>query len=40
MEKLYRECAPKASPRFLFYFGKQNSHLMQEIILKIRYFER
>ena len=41
MEKLYRECAPKASPkRFLFYFGKQNSHSMQEILLKIRYFER
>ena len=23
MEKSNRKCAPKASPRFLFYFGKQ-----------------
>ena len=23
MKKSYRKCAPKASPRTLFYFGKQ-----------------
>ena len=23
MKKSYRKCAPKASPRLLFYFGKQ-----------------
>ena len=23
MKKSYRKCAPKASPRRLFYFGKQ-----------------
>ena len=42
MEKSFRKCAPKASPRPLFNFGKQtqNSHCMQEIPLKIRYFER
>ena len=43
MEKLCAEiCAEKASPRPHFNFGiiYQNSHCMQEILLKIRYFER
>ena len=42
MEKSCRKYAPKASPRSLFNFGKitQNSHCMQELLLKIRYFER
>ena len=43
MEKLCRKCALKASPRPLFYFGKQpktDIACMQEILLKIRYFER
>ena len=42
MEKSCTKCAPKASPRPLFTSGlvSQNSHYMQEIILKIRYFER
>ena len=40
MKKSCRKCAPDASPRPLFYFDlKKNSHCMQEIILKIRYFE-
>ena len=34
-------CAPKASPRPLFNPNiTQNSHCMQEILFKIRYFER
>ena len=37
MEKSCRKWAPKPSPRPLFYFG---CHCMQEILLKIRYFER
>ena len=43
MEKSCRKYVPKASLRFLFIFDKyitQNNHCMQEIILKIRYFER
>ena len=41
MEKSCRKCALKSSPRFLFSFGKYpNSHCMQEVPLKIRYFER
>ena len=42
VEKSCRKQAPKASPRPLFKFGKypQNNHCMQEIVLKIRYFER
>ena len=41
MEKSYRKYAPKASPRpFSFSSITQNSHCMQEILLKIRYFER
>ena len=39
MEKSSRKCAPKASPRPLFFLT-ENSHCMQEILLKIRYFER
>ena len=37
------KCAPKASTRSLFYFGKQPktaTHSIQEILLTIRYFER
>ena len=42
MEKSCRNYAPKASPRTLLNFDtiNQNSHRMQEIVLKIRYFER
>ena len=42
MERSYRQCAPKASPRPLFNFVKltQNSHCMQEILLEKRYFEK
>ena len=42
MEKSCRKHAPNTSPKHLFYFGKQpkKSHCMQEILLKIRYFER
>ena len=35
MEKSCRKCAPKASPRPRFYFGKQ-----PKILLKLRCFER
>ena len=38
IEKLYRKCEAKAGPRPLNNFG--NSHCIQEIILKVRYFER
>ena len=41
MEKSYGKCAPKASPRPLLNLvnnPKQPLH-MQEILLKIRYFE-
>ena len=40
--KSCRKCAAKASPRPLFIFGKinQRKHCMEEIIFKIRYFER
>ena len=34
-----RKCAAKASRRLLFNFGNQPK-IMQEILLKIRYFER
>ena len=39
--KSCRKCA-KDSPRHLFIFGKvnQSNHYMEEIISKIRYFER
>ena len=37
MEKSCRKCSPKPIPRPLFYFG---CHCMQEILLKIRHFER
>ena len=42
MKKSCRKCAPKASPRPLFYYGKQPKIVMVciKIILKIRYFER
>ena len=42
MEKSFRYYAPKASPRLHSNFCRinQNSHCMQEIVLKIRYFER
>ena len=36
IEKSCRKCAAKASPRPLYNFG---SCCMQEIILKVRYFE-
>ena len=36
MEKSYRKCAVKASATPLFNFG----HCMQEIVFRIRYFER
>ena len=40
MEKSFRKFVPKASPRPLFYFGKQpKTASMQEILLKIRYSE-
>ena len=38
MEKSCRKCAPKASPRTLFYFGKQPKTAIAW--RKIRYFER
>ena len=38
MEKLYRKSAPKASPRLLFYFGKQPKTAI--ICKKLFYFER
>ena len=39
MEKSYRICATKASPKTLFYFGIiQNNHCMQETFLEIRYY--
>ena len=41
MEKSCRKCAPKASPKPLFNLAKHpKSHCMQEILLKIRYFDR
>ena len=42
MGKSCRKCAPKANPRPLFYFGKttQRIHYMQQILLKLRHFER
>ena len=41
MEKPCRKCGPKASPRPLFYFGKQPKTAIacKKIILRIRYFE-
>ena len=41
MENSCRKCAPKASPRPLFNFGKkiQSSYCLREILLKIRCFE-
>ena len=39
MEQSCRKCATKASPKSLFYSGiTKNSHCMQEILLKIRYY--
>ena len=38
MEKSCRKFEPKASSRLLLNF--QNSHCMQEILLRIRYFEK
>ena len=42
MKNLCRKCAPNASPRPHFFLGKQpkKGQCMQEILLKIRYFER
>ena len=41
MKKSYRKCAPKTNPGpLLFLLNYPNSHSMQEIILKIKYFER
>ena len=42
MEKSYRKCAPKASPRLLFYFGKQPKTAIpcKKSLLQVRYFER
>ena len=42
MEKSDRKYAPKATTRSHFNFSKvtKNSHCMQKILLKIRYFER
>ena len=43
MEKSCKKYLPKASLRSLFNFGQKPKtaiHCMQEIILKIRYFER
>ena len=41
MEKPCRKYASKASPRTLFYFGKQpKKNCIQEVILRIRYFKR
>ena len=42
MENSCRKCAQKVSPRPLFNFGEssKNSHCMEEILLKVRYFER
>ena len=41
MEKSFKKCAPKASPRLLLiWYITQSSHCMQEIRLKTRYFER
>ena len=41
MKKSCRKYARKASPRPLFNLSNNpNSHCMQEILLKIRYFER
>ena len=37
MEKSCRKCASKASPR---WYTAQNSHCIQEILLKITYFEK
>ena len=42
MERSCRKCALKASPRLLFYIGKQPKTAiacMQEIFLKIRYLK-
>ena len=41
MEKSCKKCAPKVSPRPLYNWSiTQKSHCMQEILLKVRYFER
>ena len=42
MEKSWRKSAPKGSPRPVFNFDKrtQNSYCIQEILLRIGYFER
>ena len=41
MEKAYWKCSPKASPRPLFYFGKQpRTANVYEKLLKVKYFER
>ena len=42
MEKSCRKYVSKANPRpfFLFLVTTQNSHCIQEILLKIRCFER
>ena len=37
MEKSCRKCASEASPR---WYTAQNSHCIQEILLKITYFEK
>ena len=39
MEKPYRKCAPKASPKAISV-NNRNRHCMQEILLKIRHFKR
>ena len=44
MEKLCRKCAPKASPRPLFNFGKRPKtpimRLCMKLFYKIKYFEK
>ena len=42
MEKPCKKCAPKASPRPLFYFGKKprTTTACKKFFLKIRYCER
>ena len=41
MKKSCRECATKANPKTLFYFGiTKSNHWIQEILLQIRYYGR
>ena len=41
MNKSFRKCAQKGSPRLLFYFDKQpETAIACNKLLKVRYFER